>query len=700
MKKWKYFLTASVLAGVLFTASPGAVFAAETGAGQTESVEQQVSGTSVTESTDTTDSSVTGEEQATTESSDTAEPAQGSIGRAADPSSAVPDSSWKEIGTGEQDTDAYAKQTVEDGTYLIAMASDGFKVLKNDSDGIIRLDDADGSSAQRFRVAWNSSGSYYTLQSENGSYLAAEGSYEMTYARISGTSTTAGAWYIVPDGQGHYSIVAKKSGMAAEALGSGLVSGTGICLAAKDDSAIQKFSFVKAADSEDVGEGYYEILSASDSSKAADIEAANVSPGTNLQLSGVNGTDAQKFVLQNSSNGTYTIRSLCSGMYIEAAGTSSGANVRQAVVSGGAAQRWIVKEAGDGTYYIRSAANSSQALTITGSNLQIGTATGGNNQKFILRKTSYTPVTGTYFLASQVNTQYVVDIYSGSRKMQANADLYANNGTNAQKFVIVDKGNGFVSIRNVQSKHVLDVAGGSTKDGANIWQYRENGSAAQLFTAHKNSDGSYTFVNAASGKVIDIAGGRASNGVNVQQYSYNGSAAQKFVLQATSGSDNQAIDYSIYEPPKTSVPSGSGSPLVRDSIDQKAQGYSSATGYEILVNRSNHTVSIYTGSKGNWTRIKRFACGDGKPSTPTIEGVFSVGIKEKSFGHGYTCWYATQIRGNYLFHSVLYYPGSMTRIKDGRLGMGVSHGCVRLAIENAKWIYDNIPRSTRIVIYH
>jgi lipoprotein-anchoring transpeptidase ErfK/SrfK len=71
-----------------------------------------------------------------------------------------------------------------------------------------------------------------------------------------------------------------------------------------------------------------------------------------------------------------------------------------------------------------------------------------------------------------------------------------------------------------------------------------------------------------------------------------------------------------------------------------------------------------------------------------------------SFGHGYTCWYATQISGNYLFHSVLYYPGSKSRIKDGRLGMGVSHGCVRLAIENAKWIYDTIPRGTRIVIYH
>ena len=36
---------------------------------------------------------------------------------------------------------------------------------------------------------------------------------------------------------------------------------------------------------------------------------------------------------------------------------------------------------------------------------------------------------------------------------------------------------------------------------------------------------------------------------------------------------------------------------------------------------------------------------------------------------------------------------------DGRLGMGLSHGCVRLQIDNAKWIYDNIPRGSKVVVY-
>ena len=36
---------------------------------------------------------------------------------------------------------------------------------------------------------------------------------------------------------------------------------------------------------------------------------------------------------------------------------------------------------------------------------------------------------------------------------------------------------------------------------------------------------------------------------------------------------------------------------------------------------------------------------------------------------------------------------------DGRVGIALSHGCVRLKIENAKWIYDNIPSRTTVVVY-
>lgn len=131
----------------------------------------------------------------------------------------------------------------------------------------------------------------------------------------------------------------------------------------------------------------------------------------------------------------------------------------------------------------------------------------------------------------------------------------------------------------------------------------------------------------------------------------------------------------------------------------KAQSYSSNTKWLILVDTKANKVGIYYGSKNNWTEKKYWSCTSGAASTPTVKGSFTVQSKGLAFGSGYTCWYYTQFYGNYLFHSILYNPGSKTSVQDGRLGINASHGCVRLSLANAKWIYDNIPRGTKVIIY-
>ena len=143
----------------------------------------------------------------------------------------------------------------------------------------------------------------------------------------------------------------------------------------------------------------------------------------------------------------------------------------------------------------------------------------------------------------------------------------------------------------------------------------------------------------------------------------------------------------------------SGIRVITNKMLSKAQSFSSSTKWLILVDTSENKVGIYYGSKGNWTQQKYWDCTSGAASTPTVKGSFTVQSKGLAFGSGYTCWYYTQFYGNYLFHSVLYNPGSMTSIQDGRLGINASHGCVRLSLTNAKWIYDNIPRGTKVYIY-
>ncbi|MCF0230477.1 MAG: L,D-transpeptidase, partial [Parasporobacterium sp.] len=66
---------------------------------------------------------------------------------------------------------------------------------------------------------------------------------------------------------------------------------------------------------------------------------------------------------------------------------------------------------------------------------------------------------------------------------------------------------------------------------------------------------------------------------------------------------------------------------------------------------------------------------------------------------GYTCWWWVSWNGPYLFHSQVYNIGSMTSLQDASMGVNVSHGCVRLYIDNAKWLYDNIPSGTKVFVY-
>ncbi len=129
-----------------------------------------------------------------------------------------------------------------------------------------------------------------------------------------------------------------------------------------------------------------------------------------------------------------------------------------------------------------------------------------------------------------------------------------------------------------------------------------------------------------------------------------------------------------------------------------ANNYSSATPYIMLVDRAANKVGILQGWQGAWSPIAYWDCSVGKASTPTVSGLFTIGSRGTSFdSYGVRCYWWTQFYGDYLFHSVPHYPGG--GIQDGRLGIALSHGCVRLELDNAKWIYDNIPSGTTVYVY-
>ncbi len=126
-----------------------------------------------------------------------------------------------------------------------------------------------------------------------------------------------------------------------------------------------------------------------------------------------------------------------------------------------------------------------------------------------------------------------------------------------------------------------------------------------------------------------------------------------------------------------------------------------ASKYKIKVNLQKNTVTVYRLKKGNYKPYKAFVCSVGK-STP----VGSFRIYEKRRWHAlveYT-WgqYSARFTGPYLFHSVPYdSPDASTLFNEefNKLGKTASHGCIRLTVQDAKWIYDNCAMGTQVVVY-
>ena len=150
------------------------------------------------------------------------------------------------------------------------------------------------------------------------------------------------------------------------------------------------------------------------------------------------------------------------------------------------------------------------------------------------------------------------------------------------------------------------------------------------------------------------------------------------------------------------LPADSVELVLADPMVRKAQDYTSTTPYLILVDTAEHKVGVFSGGgNGGWRRIHFWDCANGAPATPTVKGSFTVGIRGYYFDSSNArCFYYTQFYGNYLFHSTLYYQyPTPSHPMDSRLGMALSHGCVRLQLDNAKWIHDNIPWGTKVVVY-
>lgn len=430
-------------------------------------------------------------------------------------------------------------------------------------------------------------------------------------------------------------------------------------------SSAQEASVAKSGYS--ITEGTY-TLSPKSTSKRLQVRSAKTPSGSKIVLKKKNNsTMLQKWFIRpvEGSPATYRIQSVQSGRYI----SNNEGKVVEAGYSNNPRQMWIATKEG-GSYVFASKVDESVLTAFGKAGVSVADASDSKAQRFAVSKTPLLPA-GAYYIQPK-SSNNVVSVSGHLTKVGSNVKLLKKASDSSRKWIAVINKDGTYTFRNANSARVLAAASG--KKGANVSQGTLSNARSKKWKLVLNKKGGINIVSALNAKLV-LGSSSVKYGANNKLIKATGSKGAIFTFKKTSDS------------------------ALRTKMARKIKKFSSKTGWLLVANTKSCFVGVYKGKKGNWTPYAYFPCSPGAPGSPSLKGVYKIGSKGYAFGSStYTCYYFSQYCGNYLFHSVLYNRGTF-QVQDGRMGQHLSHGCVRLEIANAKWIYNNIPKGTTVYVY-
>lgn len=137
---------------------------------------------------------------------------------------------------------------------------------------------------------------------------------------------------------------------------------------------------------------------------------------------------------------------------------------------------------------------------------------------------------GIYTISSKLRRNLVLDVSGASTESQANIQLWTDNNSLAQQFMVTYLGDGQYQISALCSDKMLDVEWGGNLSGTNVWQFEQNGTDSQKWFIEEGNDGWYSLISAQNGLALDVSNASAFDGANVQVWDCNGTDAQKFAF--------------------------------------------------------------------------------------------------------------------------------------------------------------------------
>ncbi len=130
--------------------------------------------------------------------------------------------------------------------------------------------------------------------------------------------------------------------------------------------------------------------------------------------------------------------------------------------------------------------------------------------------------------------------------------------------------------------------------------------------------------------------------------------------------------------------------------------------FEVDVRNQLTKVWKYDEQTKDYTILyKTFLCSTGTTSHPTAPGTYTLNGRRSTWAEfpnwgGGMAQYWVRIDEYNAFHSLLYSTNDQMALvvsSYNKLGQRASHGCVRLTLADAKWIYDNVEEGMRVWVH-
>ncbi len=129
--------------------------------------------------------------------------------------------------------------------------------------------------------------------------------------------------------------------------------------------------------------------------------------------------------------------------------------------------------------------------------------------------------------------------------------------------------------------------------------------------------------------------------------------------------------------------------------------------YRVEISLDDQRIYVYEpNDAGEYEQTQEFKCSTGLGNS-TPRGIFLDAYPANTWHYfeKFNCWakYSFEVEGNIMIHSVLFDKNDSSTLRENSLyalGQKASHGCIRLKVSDAYWLFSHCKRGTLVIVIY